>query len=281
MSWIDKLERKFGRYAIKGLMTYITGITGFVFCVGFFDQTGIFADKIALIPSLVLKGEIWRLFTYIFIPPTNSLIWIIFILQLYYMIGITLEHEWGSFRFNLYYFLGMLGTTIAAFITNGYGTSVYLNLSLFLAFAKIYPDYEFLLFFVLPVKVKYLAYLDWFFIIVSVITLPLSFKIAAIMSVINYFVFFGKDIITNTATRGKSRQRKAQFQKKYNSVRKTYTHKCSICGITDVDNPEMEFRYCSKCEGIRCYCMEHIADHQHVQKKEETKVIEFPHSEKK
>ena len=157
MNWLDKLEKRLGRFAIKGLMMYIVAITGVVYAFSYFDNGRFVIGKLMLIPQLVLRGEVWRLVTYIFIPPNTSIMWILFTLYFYYMVGNALEQEWGSFKFNMFYLTGMIGTTIAAFIT-GYGaTSLYLNLSLFLAFAKIYPDFELLLFFVIPVKVKYLA----------------------------------------------------------------------------------------------------------------------------
>lgn len=259
MSLLDKLERKFGFLAIRGLMNYIVALSGVVFIMSYMDRS--FISKITLNPILIMRGEVWRLVTYIFIPPDSSPIFIIFVLSLYYTIGASLEHEWGSFRFNVYYLLGMLGTTIGAFLTGGNATSFYLNTSLFLAFAKIYPDYELLLFFILPVKVKYLAWLDWLMIAVAVIFGDVPSKVAAIMSVINYFVFFGKDILKRTKTNRKVYENRKRFRADIPKV--SFMHKCSICGITDQDDPKMEFRYCSKCEGHYCYCMNHINNHEH------------------
>lgn len=259
MSFLDKLERKFGFLAIKGLMNYVVALSGLVFIMSLLDKT--FISKIALNPDLIIRGEVWRLVTYIFIPPSTSLIFIIFVLGLYYTIGASLEQEWGSFKFNIYYFIGMLGTTIGAFLTGGSATSLYLNTSLFLAFAKIYPNYEMLIYFILPVKVKYLAWLEWAFIAITIIFSPLSLKVSAIVSIINYFVFFGKDIITGVKNNRTAYENKKRF---YADIPKTpYMHKCSVCGITDKDDPKMEFRYCSKCEGQHCYCMNHIIGHEH------------------
>ncbi len=279
MDWIDKLERKFGRYAIKGLMTYIIGITGFVYIVSLFDPTGNFIDKLTLYAPAVFSGQIWRLITYIFIPPETSPIFIIFALYLYYLIGNGLEDEWGSFRFNLYYLIGMIGTAIAVLLTGGKGTATYLNLSLFLAFAYLYPKYELLIFFVIPVKIKYLAYIDWFFIIYGIITEPLPYKVAAIASVLNFLVFFGKDIRIQMKTRRKSYYNKRKFKSQADENIKI--HRCRVCGITSIDHPDMDFRYCSKCDGMQCYCSEHIRNHEHVKKDgNESKVIEFPNKNK-
>ncbi|HWQ30872.1 MAG TPA: hypothetical protein VN549_07765, partial [Negativicutes bacterium] len=245
--WIDKLERKYGRFAIKNLMAYIVGITGIVYALSYFDRSGFITGKLMLVPQLVLRGEVWRLVTYIFIPPATSLIWIMFVLYFYYMVGSSLEHEWGSFKFNVFYFTGMLGTTIAAFIT-GYGaTSLYLNLSLFLAFAKIYPDYQLLLFFVIPVRIKYLAMLDWAFIIFTVVFGDIYSKIVAVVSILNYFLFFGKDAISTAKINRQVHNNRKRFNAEL--PRDFTIHKCTICGKTEKDDPKMDFRYCPECEG--------------------------------
>jgi hypothetical protein len=260
---LDKLERKFGKFAIKNLMYYIIFLTGFVFIIMMFDTGGNYINQLILYPELVMKGHIWRLFTYIFIPPTGSLFFILFVLYFYYLIGSALEHEWGSFRFNIYYLIGMLGTTIAAMIT-GFGTSTYLNLSLFLAFARLFPDYQIMMFFFIPAKVKYLGWLNWAFIVFTIITGSLSEKAAAVASVLNFLVFFGKDIITGRKNARKVHVNRRNYQ---SSVpQKSYMHKCSVCGITEIDNPKMDFRYCSKCQGHYEYCMEHLHNHLHKEK---------------
>lgn len=262
MRWLDKLERKYGKYAIKGLMTYIVGISGFVYLLNMMDTRGTYISKLALIPALVMRGEVWRLITYIFIPPSASAIFIIFALYLYYMIGTALEHEWGSFRFNLYYLIGMVGTTIAAFITGGAATSTYLNLSLFLAFAKLYPNYEILIFFFFPVRMRYLALFNWILIGYTVIFEPsISLKVAALASLLNYFVFFGKDVVTKSKRTRTVYNNRRKFQE--NIYVKTNFHKCETCGITENDNPNMEFRYCSTCKGLHEYCMDHLRNHEH------------------
>jgi membrane associated rhomboid family serine protease len=278
MNWLDRLERKYRRYAIPNLMSYIVGITGVVYVVAYIlDLSGAFLERLELYPSEVLQGEIWRLVTYIFIPPSASPIFIAFVLYFYYIIGASLEHEWGSFRFNLYYILGMIGTTMAVLFTGGPGTSTYLNLSLFLAFAYIYPDYQILLFFILPIKVKYLAWINWFFIITTIITAPLPDKVAAIVSIINYLIFFGKDIVTGMHSRNRAYNNKRKFKSK--TQVKTISHKCTVCGITPEVDPKMDFRYCPECDGLKCYCKEHIKNHEHIKKEEVMgKIIEFPKS---
>ncbi len=265
MNWLDKLERKFGRVAIPGLINYIVLLNAVIFILMRFSPASAhnITNKFILVPELVLKGQVWRLITYIFIPPTNSLLWIIIALYFYYMIGNALEQEWGSFRFNLYYFMGMLGTTIAAFVSGIPVSATYINLSLFLAFARLYPDFEILIYFIIPVKMKYIAWFNWLFIGYSIVVLPIPYKLAPIASIINYFIFFGKDIINRTNTSRKSYHTRQKF--KASMPTKATIHKCTTCGITEKDNPDMDFRYCSKCNGDYEYCMDHLKSHDHVQ----------------
>ena len=264
MGILDKLERKFGHLAIKGLMGYIVGLNVLVYLLMLSYPTGIVQWKLMMDPDLVLRGEVWRLVTYVFIPPEASPIWIIFILYFYYMIGAGLEQEWGSFKFNVYYLLGMAGTSIVAFLLGVSSTPIYLNLSLFLAFARIFPDYEILLFFVLPVKVKYLAWLDWFFIAYTVVFQSVELKLAAVISIINFFMFFGRDIVGRTKTSRQVHYNRKRFN---TGLPKDFTiHKCTICGITEKDDPKMDFRYCGTCEGDYEYCMNHLKAHEHIKK---------------
>ena len=262
MNWLDKLEKKFGHLAIKGLITYIIGLNAFIYLLQWMDP-GIIG-KLTLVPSLVMKGEVWRLITYIFIPPRVSPLWIFFALYVAYMIGNSLEHEWGSFKFNVYYFFGMIGTTIAVFIIDGGATATYLNLSLFLAFAHIFPNHQFLLFFVLPVKVKYLGWLNWIYIGFNILVLPLEYKLIPLITVINFFIFFGKDLFRRAKINRAVHYNRRRFQA---HVPKDFTlHKCTVCGITEKDDPKMDFRYCMDCEGEHEYCMEHLKTHEHIRK---------------
>jgi membrane associated rhomboid family serine protease len=263
VNWLDKLERKFGRLAISGLMKYIVVLNGLVYLLMYLDPTGAYVHTLTLIPQLVWAGEFWRLITYIFIPPSASPLFILFILYFYYLIGSTLEQEWGSFKFNLFYLFGIIGTTLAAFITGGETTSLYLNLSLFLAFAQLFPDFELLLFFILPVKIKYLGWLQWAFIALTVITASLPAKIAALVSVVNFFIFFGKDLFSQAKLNNRSYQRRQKFHSESISA-KTAFHKCTICGRTEVDDPKLEFRYCAQCDGDHEYCLEHLKNHEHI-----------------
>jgi hypothetical protein len=265
VSWLDSLERKFRRYAIRELIVYIIGINGLVYVLSYAYPRSSAIGLLAFDPYLIMRGQVWRLITFIFIPPATSILWIFFILYFYYIVGIGLEREWGSFRFNVYYFTGMLATAAAAFVTGQSTTALYLNLSLFLAFAYIYPDFQILLFFILPVKVKYLAWLNWAFLALTVFTAPLAAKIAAVASVFNYFLFFGRDIVATIGSRSSTYRRRMSFAS-HNMPKKTTIHKCTVCGMTENDDRTMDFRYCSTCEGDYEYCMKHLKAHDHVKK---------------
>lgn len=264
MKFMDKLERKFGKYAIKNLMTYIVVGNVFVFLLTKVFNTSVFVNLLSLNPYLIAKGQIWRLVTYIFIPNTFSPIWLFFELYILYLMGISLDSEWGSFRFNIYYLIGMIGTALIGFLTKNTLTASYLNLSLFLAFAYIYPNYEFMLFFILPIKVKYLAAIDWIILILTIITGSIPSKIAAAMSVLNFFVFFGYDIFIDMKHKRRVVHNKVKFRSNF-SNNNGPMHKCTVCGITELDDPDMEFRYCSKCNGEYEYCMNHLYNHEHKQ----------------
>ncbi len=256
------MERKFGHFAIRELIIYIVGLNGLIYLLSYIYPQSEAISKLVLDPYLIMQGEVWRLFTFILIPPATSPLWIIFILYFYYIVGIGLEHAWGSFRFNVFYFTGMLATGLAAFITGQGATALYLNLSLFLAFAYVYPDYQILLFLILPVKVKYLAWLNWAFIAFTVLTAPLSGKISALVSVGNYFLFFGREIFATMYRRSSAYQRRRPFREL--AQRASTVHRCTVCNKTENDDPKMEFRYCSTCEGDHEYCMDHLKAHEHV-----------------
>jgi hypothetical protein len=264
MKWLYKLEKVFGRFAIKNLMTYIVMLNAAAFVLIRLDQTGFAYSKMVLIPQLVFKGEIWRLFTFVAIPPSLSLFWVFFTLYFYYMVGGALENEWGTFRFNAYYFLGIFATIAVSLIFGIPTTPIFINLSLFLAFARIYPNYELLIYFILPVKIKYLAMLEWAFIIYTVLTGSMPSKMAAIVSLINYFIFFGGDILSGAKSNRQMHQSRQRFRA---DVPRDFTyHKCTVCGKTEKDDPNMEFRYCDQCEGDYEYCMEHVRNHEHIKK---------------
>jgi membrane associated rhomboid family serine protease len=260
MNILNRLERRFGRFAIRELMVYIMGINALIYMLRYGMPQSEAIGRLMLDPRLIMQGEVWRLISWIFIPPSASLFWIFFIFYFYYMVGTGLEHEWGSFRFNVFYLTGVLGTALAAFITGEGTTALYLNLSLFLAFAYVYPDYEILIFFIIPVRMKYLAWLNWAFIAFTVLTAPLPNKVAAVISISNYFLFFGGDILATIRHRGSAYNSRKAFA----PARKGTIHLCTVCGRTEADDITMEFRYCSTCEGDYEYCRDHLKTHEHI-----------------
>lgn len=258
----DSLERKIGNFYIRNLMMYIIFFNALIYVMMYTPLGRGSILNLVLVPDLVLKGEIWRLITFIFIPPMASPIFIAFTLYFYYIAGNSLERELGGFKFNIYYLIGVLSTIIISFLTNTPATAAYINLSLFLAFAKVDPNHEVLFLFIIPVKVKYLAALNWILIIWNLITVnSIGGKLLVLAPIINYLIFFGKDIVKGTVSTSKNHYRKKNFESKMKAP--DFRHRCEVCGITEVDDPNMEFRYCSKCFGNKCYCKNHIKNHEH------------------
>lgn len=290
MNWINKLERRFGRYAISNLMFYIIAMYAVGFVIILINPT-FFYEYLTLDAAAILKGQVWRIFTFVMEPPNTSLIWILFSLYLYYFIGTNLERVWGAFRFNLYFFSGVLFHVIAAilvYILTGIsmqmGTS-YLNLSLFLVFAALFPDVQFSLYFIIPIKVKWLAYLDIALFAYTVLqafmptyggdpVFGVYYKanaVAAVVSLLNFLIFF---LSTRKASPYNPKQMKRKHEFKQNIRRaerpmQMYPngarHRCAICGRTELDDENLEFRYCSKCNGNYEYCQEHLFTHKHVE----------------
>ena len=166
MNWLNKLERKFGRYAVHNLTTYLIG----TYIIGYAIRLFIPDMMIWLYlqPGAILHGQIWRIVSWILVPPQGSLLEIVIMLMLYYSLGTTLERTWGAFRYNVYIFSGILFTVLGAFVLyilygsgadflGGYFSTYYINLSIFLAFAASYPDMELLLYFILPIKIKWMG----------------------------------------------------------------------------------------------------------------------------
>lgn len=265
MNWLNKLERKIGKFYIRNLMLII--IFGNILVYGFTLLSGNLEliNKIYLDPNRVMQGEIWRLITFIFVPETGSVISFIFAIYFNYLAGTGLEEEWGEFKFNIYYFTGMVATVILSMLTGKIATGAYINLSLFLAFAMIYPNFQVLLFFIIPVKVKYLAIFNWILIGLQFLGYLSLFNIGGMLltlvPVLNFFIFFGKDIITGTKSNATNFKRQQKFKSQIKEIE--IFHRCEVCGITEKDDSNMEFRYCSKCTGKKCYCINHIREHEH------------------
>lgn len=283
---VDRFAYNHPRFGIPNLMKFIVFGNVLVYLLTVF--AGYNAVSFLEFNWLAIKsGEVWRLVTFIFMPGYGSLrdaIWLFFFLYLYYMIGTTLEREWGTAKFNLYYLSGVVLTVIVGVITalvtkgNVYITGAdYVNLSMFFAFAMLYPDTRFLILYIIPVKVKWLAWLDGAVFALSVLRsllrLDLIGALLPIIALLNFFVFFWTNISDEIAyRRGRTRHQTShqtiQFKSAVRQQRKKeaeqgYRHKCSVCGRTDTDFPDLEFRYCSRCAGYHCFCQDHISNHVH------------------
>lgn len=216
MTWLDKLQRKFGRIGIPNLMLYIVvgNLLVFVFDLIFAakGQTP-FSSYINFVPQLIFQGQVWRAITFIFVPPNSSLVFIALTLYFYYFVGSNLENAWGTFRFTFYYLVGMIGIIIAGFCT-GIALPGYLNLSLFLAFATLFPNVQVLLFFIIPVKVKYLGFADAVLFILAIIFQPIPYKVAALVSIVNYLIFFGPTFFGWLGAKRRQNRIRKEFQAK-------------------------------------------------------------------
>lgn len=193
MNWLQKLDRKFYRLAVPHLMVILSAAMLGIYLVDLLLPQTNLISLLSLDRERIFQGEVWRLVTFIFLPPSSSPLWIVFALYFNCLIGEGLENQWGKFKFNLFYLCGMMGAILASLIT-GYGTNEYLNLSLFLAFAAFYPDFQVRLFFLLPVKIKYLAFLDILFYLYSLVFGTFASRMALLLSLLNVLLFFGSDL---------------------------------------------------------------------------------------
>ena len=192
---LNELERRFKRYTVSNLMLYIVAAMGVVFIIDYLPLPGLSVSSLFYFNrQLIFQGQIWRLFTFALLPPSASIIFILFSLYFYWLLGSSLENRWGAFKFNLFYLCGLAGTILSGMIT-GFATNSYLNLSLFFAFAILYPNVEITLFFMLPIKVKYLAYLNAAFFLYSLLTVSFANKLALIVSLLNIILFFRRDFM--------------------------------------------------------------------------------------
>lgn len=210
--YLNKLERKIGRYAVPYLMYVVSAVTLAVYLIELLLPSAQLSSWLSLNMAQVLNGQVWRLVTFIFIPQATSIFWLLIELYFYCFIGSVLEREWGSFRLNVFYLFGMIGAILAAAIT-GYGVNIYLNLSLFFAFAILYPDEEVLLFFILPIKMKYLAIADAVFFGIRLILGSWADRLAIIMSLVNVIIFFGPSFLETVKSQAKYSKTRRNFRR--------------------------------------------------------------------
>ena len=315
--FIVKLERKLGRFAIPHLTFFMIGfyVIGYILSAINAEAAG----YMSLNPALILKGQVWRIFTWIVIPPQTldgnflSLFLVIVMLFFYLSIGTNLERAWGNFRYNLYIFGGMLVTLVAAFIVyfaltahfgagseaivggsvGTFATTYYILMSMFLGFAATFPDAQVFLYFVIPIRVKWLGLIYAALMIYDTIgnirmivsggaLSPIFWIPVVIMaaSLLNFVIFYFSTR-GNIINRMKNAKRKRDYERSMEEGRRVFSanvdqargesgpvarHRCEICGRTELTDPDLEFRFCSKCEGSHEYCMEHLFTHSHIHK---------------
>ena len=299
---MSSFEKKFGRYAISNLSLILVAL----YAVGYVIE--MFAPNLAyymtLNPWAVVHGQVWRLFTWLLIPPPSSnMLFTVIMLFFYYSIGTSLERVWGDYKYNVFIFRGILMTLASSLLwmvfvlavygrgfsgemLNGYFTSYafgfstyYINMSIFLAYALTFPEAQVLLFFLIPIKVKWLGFIDAAYLIYEMIAGSGSYRFAIAAALLNVVILW--------LTRGgwsrinpREQARRRNFRRQTRPAGKRTAsgsgtagarrtiHKCAICGRTELDAPDMEFRYCSTCEGSYAYCSDHLFTHIHVQKGE-------------
>ena len=251
MGLFNRLERALGRYAIPHLPLYfVMGQVLFwaVSFLGYFDL-----ERISLLPVAVRYGEFWRLGTFLFLPPSSHPVFLAFVWYLFHLMGSALEDYWGVFRFNLFILLGWALTVAVAFLTPGsYTPNLFLGGSVFLAFAFLNPEFEMLIFFILPVKIKWLALIQWVFYGYALLFGGWSVRLAVLAAVGNFLVFFAGDIVQ----RVKTGRRRMDYQARQAAARENDEprHQCVACGKNDRTHPREDFRY---ADDDRCYCAEH------------------------
>lgn len=299
MKLLNKLERKFGKYAIDNLTLYLMIAYAIGYIIRLFNPTLYYA--LELNPELVMKGQVWRLFTWVCTNPQELSLFLIFMFMLYYWIGTTLERNLGTFKYNLYmfsgYFFMTFGAMLVYIITNAMGDPIsmpvstyYINLASFLAFATLFPNIQLMLYMIIPIKIKWLAILDVVIIAWDVyqyarlLAIPeadaklymeiygLDIKnyawamiFSIVIALLNFLVFF---LWTRNYRKLSPSEikRKQKFKREIRSTVGITKHKCAICGRSEEDNPNLSFRFCSKCEGNYEYCEDHLFTHEHVRK---------------
>lgn len=291
---MKNLRRSFARFCYKNrdkgipnLMLYISIGSAIVYLMSVFAKNYVLYNLLCFNRAAIFRGQIWRLFTYPLTLLQDNFLFQFITLLCYYSLGQAMERSWGTLKFNLFYLTGVVLMDIYSLIFGCTASVYYLNMSLFLSYATMYPQSSFLFFFVIPIKAWVFALFDLVLVFLGLFSLPFGPEnLFPLIALANYFLFFGKDVLNVIPVSWMANLRRL-FRK--TSVRKgkgpkvipfpsagsyeattatpkaPYTHRCTVCGRTDVTNPELEFRYCSKCKGYYCYCEDHINSHVHIQ----------------
>lgn len=280
---IDKFCREHPRFGIPNLMMYIAVANLAIYLLDTFSLGVSLSSMLTFDRYSILHGQIWRLLTFVLLPQSgdflffrgSGIFFVVISAYFYYWIGSLLEREWGTTRFSVFYLGGVILNIVYGLIT-GYASMHYVNLSMFFAFAVLFPDMQVLLFYILPIKVKWLAWIDAALFAWDVLSNLLALNIVGallpLVAILNFLIFFWSDFKEALGYRKRRYQHRhsqqtINFKKAAGKAyqEKGYIHKCAVCGKTDTDFPDMVFRYCSKCNGYYCYCEEHINNHEHIQ----------------
>ena len=252
MKFLDRLERRFGFIAVPGLIRAIVTLNALVFVLVVLNKG--FDSYLALDISRIRAGEVWRLVTYIFVPQTGHFLWVAVALWFLWFIGDGLERAWGPFRLTLYFLVGMIGTTIAAVLSNSQFSSQMLFTTLFFAFAHFYPEEIIYVFFILPLKIKWIAWIYAGFLLLGFATQSNSYRMALIAALSNYLIFFGPGVIRHLRQRKEIAVRRNRFEIQSRSEEEPL-HRCATCGATEFTDPSLEFRVARDGEE---YCIAHL-----------------------
>ncbi len=298
MSFFRKMEKKFGRFAIPNLTRYIiiTYVAGYLLQLFRSLYGWNILGALTLNPEAIIHGEIWRLVTWVLCPPGQLGIFTIIMLLCYYQLGTVLERTWGTFMYNVYIFLGLICTVLGAFLIMllPYGRGIYtyawaaglqiystyyVSLSIFLGFALTYPEQQMLLYMIIPIKIKYLAVLDLAYLTYQVINsfmtstangmITLVMIVSSLAGTLMYYLLTRKGQWNyGSVNRRQHQKRHREYVKAVSRTQvtpdgKISRHKCAVCGQTELTNPELEFRFCSKCNGNYEYCQNHLFTHEH------------------
>jgi hypothetical protein len=269
MNPLKILDRIVRPIAVPNLTMILVVGQAIMFVASYFVQTGALnssvIENLPLIWSRVFEGELWRLITWLFVPPELGLLTIFYFL-IFQMVGSAMEEVWGTVRYCGYLYVGALLTMLVGLIFPDLPlTGLFLETTVFLAFATYNPEYTFLIFFVLPVKVKYLAVLSGLGYFATIAFGETQSRLLAGAAMSNYFLFFTPMLIDHYRNARRRIKQQVQSVRAASLSREVPRHVCKVCGINNLTHPKAEFRYCSKCNGAHAYCEEHLREHEHIQ----------------
>ena len=280
---LKELRRKFEGFCfrnrskgIPNLMLYLVIGSGLVYLFYMVTGNAVLYSVLCFDRDAILHGQVWRLFSYAITYASNNILLEVIGLICYFSLGRAMENVWGTLKFNLFYLTGIVLMDIFGLLFNCRADIYFLNLSLFLSYATLYPDARFLFLFIIPVRAWIFAILDLVLILFDVCTMPFPQNLFPIVALLNYFLFFGKDVVNVIPLSWRSGISKKVGKKpkvatgtipfrRDTPPKPDYTHRCTVCGRTDISDPQLEFRYCSRCKGYYCYCQDHISNHTHIE----------------